>query len=198
MPKFQSKDLATAIADGVLVEARQVPSPNFNQRPDVGDISLLVIHNISLPPDEYGAGFVEDFFCNKLDANKHPYFAEICHLQVSAHVFIDRDGRLLQFVNFKDRAWHAGQSCFCDRDNCNDFSIGIELEGSDHQAYTEEQYQALVICTLAIQNSYPAINMDRIVGHSDIAPGRKSDPGDAFDWIQYRSRLLSELKARQT
>lgn len=190
--QIQSKDVAAIIADGVLVGVRQVPSPNYNQRPDVDDVSLLVIHNISLPPDEYGTGFVEDFFCNNLDASKHPYFAEICHLQVSAHVFIGRDGEVVQFVNFDHRAWHAGQSCFCERDNCNDFSIGIELEGSDHQAYTEEQYKALASCTLAIQDRYPAINLNRIVGHSDIAPGRKSDPGDAFDWNQYRSRLLSE------
>lgn len=174
---------------GWLSVAGRTPSPNFNQRPAGEEVSLLVIHNISLPPGEFGTGCIEDFFCNKLDIDRHPFFQEIENVQVSAHLLIDRQGRVTQFVGFDERAWHAGQSLFDGRDNCNDFSIGIELEGTDDQAYTEAQYQALVDCTRAIQRQYPAITSDRIVGHSDIAPGRKTDPGNSFDWSYYKNRL---------
>ncbi|GAA5314880.1 MAG: 1,6-anhydro-N-acetylmuramyl-L-alanine amidase AmpD [Candidatus Pelagadaptatus aseana] len=180
------------VNNGWLATATCQPSPNFNQRPDSESVSLLVIHNISLPPGEFGTGCVEDFFCNKLETERHPFFREIENLQVSAHLLIDRQGQVTQFVGLDQRAWHAGQSCFDGRENCNDFSIGIELEGTDDQAYTEAQYQSLVACTRAIQQQYPAITFDRIVGHSDIAPGRKTDPGEAFDWSLYKKMLVTQ------
>lgn len=172
------------ILEGWLSCARQIPSPNFNPRP-ADTIDLLVIHNISLPPGEFGGNYVDDFFSNCLDPSGHSYFAEICHLQVSAHLLIDRAGELTQYVSFNDRAWHAGQSSFCGRQNCNDFSIGIELEGCDEQPYTQSQYNSLSMVTRVIRASYPLITTDRIVGHSDIAPDRKTDPGPLFDWSRY-------------
>jgi AmpD protein len=170
---------------GWLSPVVRCPSPNFNARPTLDDISLLVIHNISLPPGQFGNHYVERFFCNQLPRNDHPYFATICHLEVSAHCLIDRDGRVTQFVSFADRAWHAGASSFSGRDNCNDFSIGIELEGTDDQPYADAQYTSLVAITRLLLVRYPALNAQRIVGHSAIAPGRKTDPGPAFDWQQY-------------
>ncbi len=172
------------ILEGWLTSARQIPSPNFSPRPATA-IDLLVIHNISLPPGEFGGDYVDALFCNCLDPARHSYFAEICHLQVSAHLLVDRAGDITQYVNFNDRAWHAGQSSFCGRENCNDFSIGIELEGCDEQAFTESQYHSLTRVTRLIRASYPAITADRIVGHSDISPGRKTDPGPFFDWPRY-------------
>ena len=168
-----------------------MPSPNFNQRPEGAVPSLLVIHNISLPPNEFGGGNIECFFTNQLDCNKHPYFETIRDLEVSAHCLISREGRLTQFVSFDDRAWHAGQSCFEGVENCNDFSIGIELEGSDHKAYTSKQYQSLAAITKLVMQRYPLITSDRIVGHSDIAPVRKTDPGPAFDWAKYRGLICT-------
>jgi AmpD protein len=182
------------IVDGTMNTAQQITSPNYNQRPSRLDVSLLVIHNISLPPGEYGTGEVENFFCNRLDGNKHPYFADICSVEVSAHLFISRLGEVTQFVNFENRAWHAGLSVFDGSENCNDFSIGIELEGTDEQAYTQAQYLSLVECTLAIQAQYPAITTERITGHSDISPGRKTDPGQAFDWDKFKL-LLTEYNS---
>ena len=149
----------------------------------------MVIHNISLPPGCYGGGYVERFFCGELDFDEHPCFSEITGLEVSAHVLIDRPGNVTQFVSFAERAWHAGVSSFHGRDNCNDFSIGIELEGTDHAAYTEQQYGALVELTRSLMAAYPALTRDRIVGHGDIAPGRKTDPGPAFDWRAYLDQL---------
>ena len=151
---------------------------------------LLVIHNISLPPGEFGGGFIEQFFQNNLDPGDHPYFKEIATLRVSAHLLIDRCGGLAQFVSFNDRAWHAGASTYCGREECNDFSIGLELEGADDIAYTESQYKSLAAVTRAIMQHYPHITTEKIAGHSDIAPGRKTDPGDSFDWQYYR-RLLA-------
>ena len=177
------------IERGWLDSATQTLSPNFNHRPAAETVSLLVIHNISLPPGRFGTGCIEDFFCNQLDVSADPYFENIKDLQVSAHLLIARDGRITQFVNFDERAWHAGQSRFEHRSNCNDFSIGIELEGTDDQPYTDAQYQSLVECTAALMQAYPAITFDRIAGHSDIAPGRKTDPGEAFDWKRYREAL---------
>ncbi len=176
------------ISDGWWSEARALPSPNFNLRPDVS-IDMLVVHNISLPPAEFGAGNVQAFFQNQLDCSAHPYFDEIRDMRVSAHVFIDRQGEAYQFVSFADRAWHAGDSSFDGRVNCNDFSIGVELEGCDDVPYTDEQYTSLVKLTQALMQAYPCIVADRIVGHSDIAPGRKTDPGDAFDWQRYFAQL---------
>ncbi|WP_421682361.1 1,6-anhydro-N-acetylmuramyl-L-alanine amidase AmpD [Stutzerimonas urumqiensis] len=157
------------------------PSPNFNARPD-GEISLLVIHNISLPPGQFGTGKVNELFLNRLDPAEHPYFAQIAGLTVSAHFLIERDGHVVQFVSCLDRAWHAGASTFCGREGCNDFSIGIELEGTDEQPFTAVQYDRLITLARALRQAYPAISADRVCGHSDIAPGRKTDPGPAFDW----------------
>lgn len=170
-------------------QARCVPSPNYGPRPGGCEPDLLVIHNISLPPGQYGGDCVERFFTNCLDWGAHPFFAEIHGVEVSAHVLIRRCGELVQFVRFCDRAWHAGQSCFQGRENCNDFSIGIELEGTDDEPYTEQQYRALSDLTRVLLCSYPALDIGRIVGHSDIAPGRKTDPGPAFDWRRYRLAL---------
>ena len=173
---------------GWLTRALRRESPNFNARPQA-DVSLLVIHNISLPPGQYGQGCVERFFCNELDFDSHPAFSDIRDMQVSAHFLIERDGRLLQFVSTQARAWHAGVSSFEGRDNCNDFSIGIELEGCDSEAYTGAQYGQLVALTRDIMQEYPGITTERVVGHADIAPGRKTDPGTAFDWSRYRAML---------
>lgn len=169
------------------------PSPNFNQRP-LGEVSLLVIHNISLPPGQFGTGQVQAFFQNRLDAGAHPYFAGIANLTVSAHFLIERDGRVIQFVSCNARAWHAGLSWFEGRDNCNDFSVGIELEGTDDLPFTDPQYAALITLIRALQSTYPAITLERICGHSDIAPGRKTDPGPAFDWRRVRMNLAEEAR----
>lgn len=165
---------------------RHEPSENQDERPGNGEVDLLVIHNISLPPGEFGGDYICDLFLNRLDPQTHPYFAEIAHLQVSSHLLIRRDGSALQFVALDRRAWHAGMSSFCGREHCNDFSIGIELEGSDDTPFTEPQYQRLAALTAEIRTLFPAIGADRIVGHSDIAPGRKTDPGPHFDWKLYR------------
>lgn len=179
---------ACAISNGWLNFANKIPSPNFNARPDITDISLLVIHNISLPPKQFIGNDVCDFFCNQLDTHKHPFYKEIKDLQVSAHVFIRRDGEVIQFVSFLERAWHAGISCYQGRENCNDFAIGIELEGYDDISYTEAQYQSLAEITQLLQHEYPKM-AEHIVGHSDIAPNRKTDPGQAFDWNYYFSMI---------
>lgn len=176
------------IKDGWLNIAQSCPSPNFNLRPE-NEISLLVVHNISLPPKQYGGPFVEDFFCNRLDKTAHPYFEEISHLEVSSHLFIRRDGSIIQFVPFDQRAWHAGISHYAGRDNCNDFSIGIEMEGCDDEAYTNKQYTSLQKVTRILMATYPQITSDRITGHEFISPVRKTDPGRAFKW----QRLFSEL-----
>ena len=177
------------IVDGWLSDVNRCPSPNHNQRPEGEKPSLLVIHNISLPPGRYGGGYIEAFFQNRLDISVDPYFEEIRDLQVSSHFLIDRKGLVTQFVSCLDRAWHAGASSFCGRENCNDFSIGIELEGQDSEAYTSEQYQALSGLTQAIIGAYPDINVEQIVGHCDIAPERKTDPGPAFDWARFRNSI---------
>lgn len=169
---------------------RHCPSPNFNARP-LGEISLLVIHNISLPPGQFGAGKVQAFFQNRLAADEHPFFAEIADLQVSAHFLIERDGAVTQFVSCLDRAWHAGVSCHGGRENCNDFSLGIELEGTDDLPYSAAQYEVLTALTRQLLSAYPALGIDRICGHCDIAPQRKTDPGPFFDWARYL-RGLSE------
>ena len=173
------------IDNGKLLGARFCPSPNFNDRPAGCPISLLVIHNISLPPAQFGGPYIEHFFCNQLQAEQHPYFASIAHMQVSAHLVIQRDGTITQFVDFTKRAWHAGRSSFDGQAECNDFAIGIELEGTDHIPYTRDQYQQLAAVTVALQRTYPAITEQRITGHSHIAP-RKTDPGPAFDWVYFK------------
>ena len=172
---------------GCLRPAKQCPSPNFNARPEHGQIDLLVIHNISLPPGQFGGNEIEAFFQNQLDSTQHPYFETINGLEVSAHLLIRRNGDVVQFVPFNQRAWHAGVSEFCGRTACNDFSIGIELEGTDSLAYTDIQYEVLSQVTQALQNAYPALkDFANIMGHCDIAPERKTDPGDAFDWQKYK------------
>ena len=157
-------------------------SPNADERPEAATLDLIVIHNISLPPFEFGTGCVQEYFTNKLDISAHEYFNEIKDLHVSSHLFIERDGKVTQFVPFNKRAWHAGQSCFEDRQACNDFSIGIELEGADDIEYAEKQYAVLKAIISSLQMAYPSLHKNKIVGHSDIAPGRKTDPGKAFDW----------------
>ncbi len=181
--------VSSITAEGWLESARHVVSPNFDQRPSGADISLLVLHNISLPPGQYGGDHIERFFCNGLDASEHPYFREITHLKVSAHLLLRRDGGLIQFVSLLDRAWHAGRSCFEGRPECNDFSIGVELEGTDDEPYTPEQYTALVRLSQSLMAMFPAITPDRIVGHEHIAPERKTDPGPAFDWGYFLDHL---------
>lgn len=173
------------ITNGWVDEAQRVPSPNFNARPVAVDISLLIIHNISLPPGQFEGDYVEQFFQNCLDCSLHPYFETIRDLEVSSHFLIKRDGQLVQFVSTEDRAWHAGKSVFEGVSNCNDFAIGIELSGCDDQPYSSAQYKALADLTERLQQAYPGITQDRIVGHSDVAPGRKTDPGEAFEWSRY-------------
>ncbi|MFO1258516.1 MAG: 1,6-anhydro-N-acetylmuramyl-L-alanine amidase AmpD [Gammaproteobacteria bacterium] len=176
---------------GCLSEIPFILSPNHDVRPENVRIDLLVIHGISLPPSDFGnPSYIVDFFTNRLDRTIHPYFESLQGVRVSAHLVIFRNGDLIQFVPFTQRAWHAGVSHFQGRSACNDFSIGIELQGTDDIPYTAAQYQALVSVTKAIQQAYPSITSDRIVGHSDIAPGRKTDPGDSFDW----RRFLAELE----
>ena len=159
-------------------------SPNFDSRPDDSSIRLVVVHGISLPPGEYGGGHIQQFFCNNLNTGLHPYFESICDMQVSAHCLIERDGNIVQFVSFRDRAWHAGESQWRGETTCNNFSVGIELEGCDDQAYSEAQYISLSNLIRALRLAYPQIDADAITGHSDIAPGRKTDPGPAFDWAK--------------
>ena len=183
-------------ANGWLVRARSVPSPNFNARPTEVAPELIVIHGISLPPGEYGGPHIEALFTNQLNPADHAYFSEVAHLMVSAHFLIRRDGEIVQFVSADDRAWHAGESCWERRSNCNDFSIGIEVEGCDEEHYAMTQYRALAHLIRAVRNQYPAIQHDAIVGHSDIAPTRKTDPGPAFDWLQLK-QLLGAVKGEQ-
>jgi N-acetyl-anhydromuramoyl-L-alanine amidase len=168
---------------------RHCASPNYNQRPPATTVDLLVIHNISLPPGQFGGGGVEALFCNQLDCAADPAFAELRGLEVSAHLFIDRGGVITQFVSLNNRAWHAGQSYFEGRSNCNDFSIGIELEGTDTLPYCDVQYEQLAQLTTLLCDHFPALTPQRIVGHSDIAPERKTDPGPAFDWMRYKQQL---------
>ena len=177
------------LPDGWLTATARSESPHFNERPSGDCISLLVIHNISLPPGRFGGPYIDDLFLGRLDCGADPFFADLDGLRVSAHCLIRRDGEVIQYVPFERRAWHAGVSCFEGREGCNDFSIGIELEGTDDTPYTEAQYQALVSTTLALMVRYPEITGDRIVGHCDIAPGRKTDPGGSFDWHKYRQML---------
>jgi AmpD protein len=178
---------------GLLSEARQSPSPNQDERPDRLDPRLLVLHSISLPPGEFGGAQIEQLFLNKLDWDEHPYFAGIRDLKVSAHLLIRRDGEVLQFVPFNRRAWHAGQSAFRGTRCCNDYSIGIELEGEDHIAYTDQQYAVLTGVTSALFEAFPGLDARNIAGHCDIAPGRKVDPGPAFDWLRLYDGIASQL-----
>lgn len=178
-----------SIVDGWADCCTFQPSPHHNRRPAGCEVELLVIHNISLPPGQFGSDDISAFFLGKLVVERHPFFAQIAAMRVSAHCLVRRDGRMIQYVSFDDRAWHAGVSRFAGREGCNDFSIGIEMEGTDDCPYTAEQYAALARLTVALQRHYGKISGDNIVGHCDIAPGRKTDPGPAFDWPRYK-RLL--------
>ncbi len=175
---------------GWLPQARRIISPNWDERPPGLSVDLLVIHGVSLPPGEFGGPWIDALFQNRLDPEAHPYFRPIAGLRVSSHLLIRRDGELIQYVDLHKRAWHAGVSSFLGRERCNDYAIGIELEGADEVPYTAAQYQTLAETSRDLLARFPAITPERIVGHSAIAPGRKTDPGPAFDWDRYR-RLLA-------
>lgn len=174
----------------IFTGVNYIPSPNVDQRPAEFGVDLIVIHNISLPPGEFGHGNVHKLFTNRLDSNAHPYFKEIEGLEVSSHLLIERSGKLSQFVPFDQRAWHAGQSHYEGRDRCNDFSIGIELEGTDEIEYTDQQYRVLSAVVMSLLSTYPTLSSERIVGHCDIAPQRKTDPGQSFDWQRFSAELI--------
>jgi len=184
MPKTPSKSKHQVISQrsGLLKGARFCLSPNHDDRPDESDINLVVIHNISLPPNEYGGDGIDQLFTNTLDKNEHPYYADIHELRVSSHLLIRRDGEVVQYVPFHKRAWHAGESMFLGRSVCNDFSIGIEMEGSDFETFTDSQYTALETTLNSLLETYPSLSAKRITGHEHIAPGRKTDPGPYFEW----------------
>jgi len=185
------------VQEGILVGATQIASPNFNARPAGTDIQLIVIHNISLPPSQFGGGYIQQFFQNQLDWTLHPYFQTIEGMQVSAHLLILRTGEVIQFVNFNERSWHAGRSSYLAQKECNDYSIGIELEGSDDLPFEPEQYQSLVEVVSTLQQAYPKIQ-NHLAGHSDIAPKRKTDPGEYFDWLLFRNLLAQHKLAEKT
>ena len=182
------------LESGLMRGARQIASPNHDSRPAGVQADLIVVHGISLPPGEYGGPWIDRLFTNTLPADVHPYFAEIGALRVSSHLVVMRDGAITQYVRFTDRAWHAGKSIFEGRAACNDFSVGVELEGTDKQPYEDVQYERLAEAVAALCAAYPRLSPARLVGHSDIAPGRKTDPGPAFDWPRAR-RLIAEASA---
>jgi AmpD protein len=175
-----------------LESARRIVSPNADARPDLEDISLIVLHYISLPPGQFGFGYIDQLFTNALEVEADPYFKEIARLRVSAHALIRRDGEIVQYVPLDRRAWHAGLSSFRGRPGCNDYSIGIELEGTEDLPFTDRQYEALAEVLEALFREYPGLSPERVAGHSDIAPGRKTDPGPCFDW----ARLAPALESR--
>jgi N-acetyl-anhydromuramoyl-L-alanine amidase len=182
-------------ATGLLVAVRQVLSPFYNARPDNVVPELLIVHGISLPPGDFGGPWIDRLFTGNLPADAHPAFQERAGLRVSAHVLIRRGGELVQYVPFTGRAWHAGVSEYRGRANCNDYSIGVELEGTDTVPYTDAQYEALARLATALFGCYPSLSPERVVGHCDVAPGRKSDPGDVFDWVRLRTALAARLAA---
>ena len=181
------------LIDGWLKNVKQVASPNYDQRPVGSIIDLLVVHCIALPPKQFGGKGIEQLFMNQLDPDEHPYYRGIADLKVSAHALIRRTGEIIQFVNFDQRAWHAGQSCYQGRNCCNDFSIGIELEGTDQDPYELIQYQTLVAMSAALIAHYPALTADRIAGHDTVAAGRKTDPGQGFDWPFFQTELATVI-----
>lgn len=176
---------------GLLQGARQVASPNFDARPAGVEADLIVVHGISLPPGEFGGPWIDRLFTNALPPEVHPYFAEVGALRVSSHLVVSRDGAVTQYVGFADRAWHAGKSSYQGREACNDFSVGVELEGTDMLSYEPAQYGALAEVVAALCAAYPSLSAERLTGHSDIAPGRKTDPGPAFDWVIARRRIAA-------
>jgi len=186
---MQTEQIKADPRTGLLSGANFKQSPHFDERPEGEEIDLIVIHSISLPPGEFGSRDIEDFFCGKLDFTRHPDYKNIAHLKVASHLLIRRSGEVVQFVPFSRRAWHAGESSFEGRTGCNDFSIGIELEGVDERPYTEIQYKQLVEIVKALMVHYPKLTAERIVGHSDVSPGRKTDPGPGFDWAYFKGKL---------
>lgn len=182
-------------ATGLLDAAEYRPSPNCDDRPTGQPVDLIVIHGISLPPGQFGGPWIDALFANTLDPAAHPYFRGIAGLRVSAHLLIRRNGEITQYVPFHRRAWHAGESVYAGRPRCNDFSVGIELEGTDHLSYDDRQYSRLAAAIIALRAAYPTIPPDRLAGHSEIAPGRKTDPGPAFDWA-YLHQLLRDAATR--
>lgn len=183
------------LLQGLLENANQLSSPNCDDRPEHSPPSLIVIHNISLPPGEFGGNGINELFTNCLNPDDHPFYAEICHLKVASHLLIRRDGEIIQYVPFHLRAFHAGVSCFNGRTNCNDFSIGIEMEGSDYVEFTATQYKRLIAVIKVLCAAYPDLSYRNITGHQHIAPGRKTDPGPFFDWQRLSSALGVKLPA---
>ncbi|MDD5033977.1 MAG: 1,6-anhydro-N-acetylmuramyl-L-alanine amidase AmpD [Methylococcaceae bacterium] len=180
------------IATGWIESVNRIISPNCDDRPETATISLIVIHCISLPPGDFGGEWIDRLFTNSLPADAHPYFGAIHQLKVSAHVLIRRDGEIVQYVPFHKRAWHAGISCYRGKEKCNDFSIGIELEGTETLSYTDAQYECLSDVIAALLEQYRGLAPDAIASHSDIAPGRKTDPGESFDWARLHRLLESK------
>jgi N-acetyl-anhydromuramoyl-L-alanine amidase len=187
-------DLQVDLESGLLRGARQIASPNFDSRPAGVETDLIVVHGISLPPGDFGGPWIDRLFTNTLPPHEHPYFAEVAPLRVSSHLVLDRDGEVTQYVRFTDRAWHAGKSIYKDREACNDYSVGVELEGTDTVPYAAAQYGALAEVVAALVAAYPRLSPQRLVGHSDIAPGRKTDPGPAFDWPRARRLIASACR----
>ena len=183
---------------GWLKNVRRVASPNCDDRPRGCDIDLIVVHGISLPPGQFGGPHVEQLFTNALEIGAHPYFSRLSGARVSAHVLIRRDGEIIQFVSFRQRAWHAGDSCFGNRHACNDFSIGIEIEGTDDVAYEPIQYRQSARLIDCLMRRWPQISLDRVVGHCDIAPGRKTDPGPSFEWDCLRDLVCESGRERHS
>ena len=192
----RDEDVRVDLTSGLMHGARQVSSPNRDPRPAGVEADLIVVHGISLPPGEFGGPWIESLFTNTLPEGAHPYFTEIGGLRVSSHLVVARDGAVTQYVAFTERAWHAGQSVYEGREACNDFSVGVEIEGTDTLPYEAAQYAALAEVVAALCEAYPRLSEERLVGHSDIAPGRKTDPGPAFDWP--RARRLIAAARRQT
>jgi AmpD protein len=188
--------LRVETATGLLTGVRQVLSPYFNARPPETPPELIIVHGISLPPGEYGGPWIDRLFTGGLPWDEHPYFKQIEGLRASCHVLVARDGACTQYVPFGERAWHAGVSEYRTRTGCNDFSIGIELEGSDETPYADAQYAALTELIAVLLNAYPSLSPEHIVGHSDVAPGRKTDPGPAFDWVRLRALIRTRLQQK--
>ena len=179
---------------GLMRDARQVPSPTFDARPAGSPMDLIVVHGISLPPGEFGGPWIDRLFTNSLPSDQHPYFAEISGMRVSSHLVIARDGALTQYVSFNDRAWHAGRSSYRGRIECNDYSVGVELEGTDSVPYEPVQYEVLASIVAALCEAYPSLTPGSITGHSDVAPGRKTDPGPAFDWTLAERCIAAKIR----
>jgi AmpD protein len=188
--------LEVDLPNGLLRGAQFRESPNCDARPRAAVVDLIVVHGISLPPGAFGGPWIDRLFMNVLEPDAHPYFSTVCTLKVSSHLLVRRDGELTQYVRFTDRAWHAGKSTYAGREACNDFSIGIELEGTDSAPYLDAQYRVLANAVAALCSAYPTLSTERILGHSDIAPGRKTDPGPAFDWTRAR-RLIALAASRR-